>query len=103
MCRHPPCVPHDDSYGEAQQEISTVSKLRDLAATKLDNLKTQVLSRPTGKHLLRLVSRLCLIERKVPPWLKMGLIHLVSRVMCYWLPNLLLVAMQRFGVGRQWR
>jgi len=104
MCRQQPCVPHD---GSAQSSSSTASTLRNLAATKVDQLTNNVLSRATSKSLhlllLRFRERLCLIERKVPGWFKMALIHLASRVLCYWLPNLLLFAMQRSGVGRRWR
>lgn len=53
---------------------------------------------------MELVAKLCLIGRhNVPAWVKVGLIHLLSRVLCYWIPNALLHLMLTTGTGSRWR
>ena len=54
--------------------------------------------------LMQTVATLCLIRRaNVPVWIKFGLIHLVTRIVGYWIPYLLLHIMQRTGIGSSWR
>eukprot|EP00658_Telonema_sp_P-2_P046245 TRINITY_DN3435_c0_g2_i2.p1 TRINITY_DN3435_c0_g2~~TRINITY_DN3435_c0_g2_i2.p1 ORF type:complete len:387 (+),score=85.96 TRINITY_DN3435_c0_g2_i2:123-1283(+) len=54
--------------------------------------------------LMTIATKACLIKHKsVPQWVKFALVHLLSRVTCYWLPNLVLHLMQVSGIGAQWR
>jgi len=62
------------------------------------------LCKPAHKGLMGLVAKFVMISRQnVPAWVKFGLIHLLSRLLCYWLPNLILHLMVTTGTGARWR
>jgi len=51
-----------------------------------------------------LVAKFCQLSKpNVPGFIKFALIHLVSRVTCYWIPNLVLHLMQKYRIGARWR
>lgn len=44
-----------------------------------------------------------LFDTGMPEFVRMYLLHAVSRVLCYWLPNYILFRLNRQGLGRQWK
>merc|ERR1711865_138665 len=51
-----------------------------------------------------LVAKFCQLSKpNVPGFIKFALIHLVSRITCYWIPNLVLHLIQKYRIATRWR